>query len=82
MLYCLVMSCWKDCPVFMLLDFVPFSTRYRVTPDQSVSCYQQKMKGTQGIIEIENPNLVKAKNLKAKDIDVSSAFFFFLILFD
>ncbi|KMT04573.1 hypothetical protein BVRB_8g182290 [Beta vulgaris subsp. vulgaris] len=31
---------------------------------------QQKMKGTQGIIEIENPNLVKAKNLKAKDIDL------------
>lgn len=29
----------------------------------------QKRKGTQGIIEIENPNLVKAKNLKARDVD-------------
>ncbi|KAJ6377237.1 hypothetical protein OIU76_026247 [Salix suchowensis] len=29
----------------------------------------QKRKGTQGIIEIENPNLVKAKNLKARDAD-------------
>ncbi|CAO2842911.1 unnamed protein product [Amaranthus hypochondriacus] len=31
---------------------------------------QQKKKGTQGIIEIENPNLVKPKNLKAKNIDL------------
>ncbi|XP_011027745.1 PREDICTED: 28 kDa heat- and acid-stable phosphoprotein [Populus euphratica] len=30
----------------------------------------QKRKGTQGIIQIENPNLVKAKNLKAKDVDM------------
>ncbi|KAJ6416662.1 hypothetical protein OIU84_002516 [Salix udensis] len=29
----------------------------------------QKRKGTQGIIEIENPNLVKAKNMKARDAD-------------
>ncbi|GAA0157895.1 hypothetical protein LIER_15056 [Lithospermum erythrorhizon] len=29
-----------------------------------------KRKGTQGIIEIENPNLVKPKNLKARDIDI------------
>ncbi|KAK7246426.1 hypothetical protein RIF29_41294 [Crotalaria pallida] len=29
-----------------------------------------KTKGTQGIIEIENPNLVKPKNLKARDVDV------------
>ncbi|XP_020206166.1 28 kDa heat- and acid-stable phosphoprotein [Cajanus cajan] len=29
-----------------------------------------KTKGTQGVIEIENPNLVKPKNLKAKDVDV------------
>lgn len=34
----------------------------------------QKNKGTQGIIEIENPNLVKPKNVKARDVDVSSAF--------
>jgi hypothetical protein len=31
----------------------------------------QKKKGTQGVIQIENPNLVKAKNVKAKDVDVS-----------
>ncbi|CAL0306237.1 unnamed protein product [Lupinus luteus] len=30
---------------------------------------EQKRKGTVGIIEIENPNLVKAKNVKAKDVD-------------
>ncbi|KAJ3695251.1 hypothetical protein LUZ60_000628 [Juncus effusus] len=30
-----------------------------------------KKKGTEGIIQIENPNLVKAKNLKAKDVDLS-----------
>ncbi|CAL0331367.1 unnamed protein product [Lupinus luteus] len=29
-----------------------------------------KTKGTQGVIEIENPNLVKPKHLKAKDADV------------
>jgi hypothetical protein len=29
-----------------------------------------KKKGTQGIIEIENPNLVKAKTLKARDVDM------------
>ncbi|KAK3198808.1 hypothetical protein Dsin_022223 [Dipteronia sinensis] len=31
---------------------------------------EQKRKGTQGIIDIENPNLVKPKNVKAKDIDM------------
>ncbi|CAM8979593.1 unnamed protein product [Rhodiola kirilowii] len=30
----------------------------------------EKRKGTEGIIEIENPNLFKAKALKAKDVDV------------
>ncbi|KAI4296837.1 hypothetical protein L6164_036758 [Bauhinia variegata] len=30
---------------------------------------RQKSKGTQGIIEIENPNLAKPKNLKARDVD-------------
>ncbi|CAM6097648.1 unnamed protein product [Calypogeia fissa] len=29
-----------------------------------------KKKGAQGVIEIENPNLVKAKNIKAKDVDL------------
>ncbi|KAL9267566.1 28 kDa heat- and acid-stable phosphoprotein-like protein [Drosera capensis] len=30
----------------------------------------QRRKGTEGVIEIQNPNLVKPKNLKAKDIDL------------
>ncbi|KQK05387.1 28 kDa heat- and acid-stable phosphoprotein [Brachypodium distachyon] len=29
-----------------------------------------KHKGTAGLIEIDNPNLVKPKNIKAKDVDV------------
>jgi hypothetical protein len=29
-----------------------------------------KKKGAQGVIEIENPNLVKIKNLKVKDVDL------------
>ncbi|KAJ7569348.1 hypothetical protein O6H91_01G074000 [Diphasiastrum complanatum] len=29
-----------------------------------------KKKGIQGVIEIENPNLVKAKNVKAKNVDL------------
>ncbi|KAK3020279.1 hypothetical protein RJ639_047719, partial [Escallonia herrerae] len=30
----------------------------------------EKKKGTQGVIETENPNMVKQKNLKARDIDI------------
>ncbi|XVE80063.1 hypothetical protein DITRI_Ditri14bG0109100 [Diplodiscus trichospermus] len=30
----------------------------------------EKRKGTQGLIEIENPNLAKQKNVKAKDVDM------------
>nr|CAB3474274.1 unnamed protein product [Digitaria exilis] len=30
-----------------------------------------KLKGTEGIIQIENPNLVKARNIKAKEVDVA-----------
>ncbi|GFP84629.1 kelch domain-containing protein 4 [Phtheirospermum japonicum] len=30
----------------------------------------EKVKGTQGVIQIENPNLVKPKNLKARDVDI------------
>lgn len=36
--------------------------------------FWQKRKGAQGLIEIENPNLVKPKNLKARDVDVSLAY--------
>ncbi|KAM0825539.1 hypothetical protein ACQ4PT_018995 [Festuca glaucescens] len=32
---------------------------------------EKKHKGTEGIIQIENPNLVKAKNIKAKEVDLS-----------
>ncbi|CAN1810569.1 28 kDa heat- and acid-stable phosphoprotein [Linum perenne] len=32
--------------------------------------YQEKRKGTQGLIQIDNPNIVKQKNLKAKDLDM------------
>ncbi|KAL1805648.1 hypothetical protein DCAR_0831391 [Daucus carota subsp. sativus] len=31
---------------------------------------EEKKKGTEGIIDIVNPNLVKPKNLKARDIDI------------
>ncbi|GMY31933.1 28 kDa heat- and acid-stable phosphoprotein-like [Fagus crenata] len=30
----------------------------------------EKRKGTSGLIEIENPNLAKSKNLKAKNVDM------------
>lgn len=36
----------------------------------SCQCCCQKVKGPQGIIQTENPNLVKPKNLKARDVDV------------
>ncbi|MCL7026256.1 hypothetical protein MKW94_019834, partial [Papaver nudicaule] len=29
-----------------------------------------KRKGTEGVIEISNPNIVKKKNLKARDVDL------------
>ncbi|XP_022720426.1 28 kDa heat- and acid-stable phosphoprotein-like [Durio zibethinus] len=31
---------------------------------------EQKRKGTQGVIEINNPNLQKPKNVKARDVDI------------
>ncbi|CAN1229625.1 28 kDa heat- and acid-stable phosphoprotein [Linum grandiflorum] len=30
----------------------------------------EKRKGTQGLIQIENPNIAKPKNLKARDLDM------------
>ncbi|XP_031267518.1 uncharacterized protein LOC116125949, partial [Pistacia vera] len=38
--------------------------------EEEVEDEQEKKKGTQGIIEIENPNLAKSKNVKAKDADM------------
>lgn len=40
------------------------------TEEESEDLVKPKQKGTQGLIEIENPNLVKLKNIKVKDIDV------------
>ncbi|CAL0303753.1 unnamed protein product [Lupinus luteus] len=42
----------------------------KVSEEEEVEEEPEKRKGTAGIIEIENPNLVKAKNVKAKDIDM------------
>ncbi|XP_044473828.1 28 kDa heat- and acid-stable phosphoprotein-like isoform X2 [Mangifera indica] len=38
--------------------------------EEEVEDEQEKKKGTQGIIEIENPNLERSKNVKAKDADM------------
>ncbi|KAG2618126.1 28 kDa heat- and acid-stable phosphoprotein-like [Panicum virgatum] len=38
--------------------------------EESEDFAKPKYKGTEGLIEIENPNLVKPKNIKAKDIDI------------
>ncbi|XP_031284107.1 28 kDa heat- and acid-stable phosphoprotein-like isoform X1 [Pistacia vera] len=37
--------------------------------EESEEKTEQSRKGTEGLIEINNPNLVKSKNLKAKDVD-------------
>ncbi|KAG5003135.1 hypothetical protein JHK86_027274 [Glycine max] len=41
-----------------------------------------KKKGTQGVIEIENPNLVKPKSLKARDVDCSAMEVLYRKLYD
>ncbi|KAJ9182950.1 hypothetical protein P3X46_006880 [Hevea brasiliensis] len=38
--------------------------------EEEVEEESEKRKGAQGLIEIENPNLVKPKNLKARDVDI------------
>ncbi|CAN6341384.1 unnamed protein product [Urochloa humidicola] len=38
--------------------------------EESEDFAKPKHKGTEGLIEIENPNLVKPKIIKAKDIDI------------
>lgn len=52
-----------------------------IKSDLHYTKYWQKRKGTQGLIEIENPNVVKSKNVKAKNADVSLANLFFLYCF-
>ncbi|GMJ13866.1 MUtant, Snc1-Enhancing, 7 [Hibiscus trionum] len=41
-----------------------------VEEEEEESEEEVKRKGTQGLIEIENPNLAKQKNVKAKDVDM------------
>ncbi|KAF8715791.1 hypothetical protein HU200_000451 [Digitaria exilis] len=50
--------------------------------EESEDFAKPKYKGTAGLIEIENPNLVKPKNIKAKDIDVSGILDDFLLLME
>ncbi|KAA3453073.1 28 kDa heat and acid-stable phosphoprotein-like [Gossypium australe] len=38
--------------------------------EEEIEEESEKRKGTQGLIEIENPNLAKQKNVKAKDADM------------
>lgn len=52
--------------------FVPFRSRNLGSLTFLVGLFSmQKRKGTEGIIEVENPNLAKMKNVRAKDVDVS-----------
>ncbi|XP_061344886.1 uncharacterized protein LOC133290757 isoform X1 [Gastrolobium bilobum] len=41
-----------------------------VSEEEEVEEEPEKRKGTEGIIEIKNPNFEKAKNVKAKDVDM------------
>lgn len=38
--------------------------------EESEESANEKKKGTQGLIEIENPNIAKPKNIKARDVDI------------
>ncbi|KAL6574040.1 hypothetical protein OROHE_001582 [Orobanche hederae] len=38
--------------------------------EEEIGNESDKVKGTEGVIEINNPNLVKPKNLKARDVDL------------
>ncbi|XP_021288827.1 28 kDa heat- and acid-stable phosphoprotein [Herrania umbratica] len=38
--------------------------------EEEVEEESEKRKGTQGLIEIENPNVAKQKNVKARDVDM------------
>ncbi|PPS16431.1 hypothetical protein GOBAR_AA04133 [Gossypium barbadense] len=53
----------------------PTGHRHFSTPEELLAgssarprTFKKKRKGTQGLIEIENPNLAKPKNVKAKDL--------------
>ncbi|KAL3683914.1 hypothetical protein R1sor_001936 [Riccia sorocarpa] len=62
---------------FKRLTFVQCSTQEEEEEEESEEEEEEssedenaKKKGTAGVIEIENPNLVKVKNIKAKDVDL------------
>ncbi|KAI5084535.1 hypothetical protein GOP47_0000704 [Adiantum capillus-veneris] len=44
--------------------------KFEEDSEESEDENETKKKGTQGLIEIENPNLVKPKSVKAKDADL------------
>ncbi|KAL2475305.1 Casein kinase substrate [Abeliophyllum distichum] len=56
----------------------PTGRRQFSTPEQMMAgtsasrprTFKKKQKGTQGIIQVENPNLAKPKNVKAREIDL------------
>ncbi|KAL3643478.1 hypothetical protein CASFOL_014293 [Castilleja foliolosa] len=41
-----------------------------VESEEEVDDESEKVKGTQGVIQIDNPNLAKPKNMKARDVDL------------
>ncbi|KAI3456208.1 hypothetical protein Pfo_012871 [Paulownia fortunei] len=41
-----------------------------VESEEELEGESEKVKGAQGVIQIENPNLAKPKNLKARDVDI------------
>ncbi|KAL6567376.1 hypothetical protein OROGR_001044 [Orobanche gracilis] len=41
-----------------------------IDSEEEIENESDKVKGTEGVIEINNPNLVKPKNLKARDADL------------
>ncbi|CAD6271576.1 unnamed protein product [Miscanthus lutarioriparius] len=47
-----------------------YNRRGEPEEEDSEDFAKPKHKGTEGLIEIENPNLVKSKNIKVKDIDI------------
>ncbi|XP_039072210.1 28 kDa heat- and acid-stable phosphoprotein-like isoform X1 [Hibiscus syriacus] len=68
-----MMLCLNFCQV--MFDLFSYKEEAEVEDEEEESEEEveeepEKRKGTQGLIEIENPNLVKQKNVKAKDVDM------------
>ncbi|KAF6158472.1 hypothetical protein GIB67_022069 [Kingdonia uniflora] len=57
-----------------LVDFFQEETEEEeeeiVSSEEESEEESDKPKGTQGVIEIQNPNLIKQKNVKARDVDI------------